>query len=172
MAVDDSGSGRLLVAYWAPVEREDTTSLDLAEYLRRQLPDYMIPASFVKMDSLPLTAGGKLDRQALLTAGTSLTNVMSGQVAPRTPLEQTLATIWAEVLPVAEVGIHDDFFAIGGHSLAAVQVASRIGQYLAVEMPLRTLFEHPTVAGLAQQLSLLKATAEIRPVEERDEFVF
>jgi acyl carrier protein len=121
----------------------------------------------VEHAALPLTAGGKLDRQALLTAA-ALPDPTQPPAAPRTPLEQALAAIWAAVLPVARVEIDDNFFALGGHSLRAVQVMARVRDQLGIDVPLRIIFEHPTVAGMAAQVQSLLDQA---PPFEREEFV-
>ena len=118
---------------------------DLRKYLKKRLPDYMVPASFVVMDELPLTPNGKIDRRALLDVV-----VVEGEereyLAPSTPAEKIVAEIWEKVLGLERVGSNDNFFEIGGHSLLATQVISRVQETFEVEMPLRSLFEHPTLA--------------------------
>jgi acyl carrier protein len=104
------------------------------------------------MDSLPLTPSGKVDRRALPAPGSEQPDLEDSYVGPRTPIEELLAGIWCEVLGLKEVGIHDNFFELGGHSLLATQVISRLRKAFQVQIPLRSLFEYPTIAGLAIQI--------------------
>ncbi|HEY2739953.1 MAG TPA: amino acid adenylation domain-containing protein, partial [Thermoanaerobaculia bacterium] len=122
---------------------------ELRAHLRATLPDHMVPAAFVWLPALPLTQNGKVDRKAL-PAPEGLRAAESGYVAPADAVEERLAAIWSEVLRVERVGAHNDFFALGGHSLLATQVASRLREAFGLEIPLRGLFEAPTVAGLAE----------------------
>ena len=105
----------------------------------------MIPSQFVLVDALPLTPNGKVDRKALPAPDQDRPELGNVYQAPRTPMEETLATIWSELLKVDKVGIHDNFFELGGHSLLATQVISRVHSCLSVELPLRVLFESPTI---------------------------
>jgi acyl carrier protein len=109
----------------------------------------MVPSEIVFMDSLPLTPNGKIDRRALPAPDHDRPALGGIFVAPRTPTEQIIAEIWTEVLGVKKIGIHDNFFDLGGHSLRATQVVSRLGKAFQADVPLRSLFEHPTVEGLA-----------------------
>ena len=111
----------------------------------------MVPSAFVMLDVLPLTTNGKVDRKALPAPDAS-SALAETFVAPRTPLETTLTAIWAEVLGLQQVGIQDNFFELGGHSLLGMQVLSRLRNSYEVELPLRSLFEAPTVAELAQKI--------------------
>ncbi|HKH47032.1 MAG TPA: amino acid adenylation domain-containing protein [Thermoanaerobaculia bacterium] len=149
---DAPGAARL-VAYvvWHPTDptdRSDSTSA-LAAWLRERLPEYMLPGFFVTLEALPLTPNGKVDRRALPVPELAV-SPSDSFVAPSDPVEELLAGIWGEVLGHERVGVHDDFFALGGHSLLATQVASRIRGVLGVELALRSVFEEPTVAGLAR----------------------
>ncbi|MFP2933923.1 condensation domain-containing protein, partial [Pyxidicoccus sp. 3LG] len=145
---DVPGNPRL-VAY---VTHHDSTpdSASLRAALKQRLPEYMVPAAFVALDAFPLTPNGKVDRRALPAPDTS--SLASTYEAPATPTEQTLAALWAELLHVEKVGRHDDFFALGGHSLLATQVVSRVRKAFDVELPLRALFEAPTLASLAPRI--------------------
>ncbi|HVS00999.1 MAG TPA: amino acid adenylation domain-containing protein, partial [Thermoanaerobaculia bacterium] len=152
----DDGDRRL-VAVVAPREGAAPTLVTLAALrsaLTAALPDYMLPNALVRVPALPLSANGKVDRRALavLQVTTDADGVTWGRRTARTPLEELLCGIWAEVLGVERVGIDDDFFALGGHSLLATQVVARIQRALGVELPVRRLFEAPTVAALAAAL--------------------
>jgi acyl-coenzyme A synthetase/AMP-(fatty) acid ligase/acyl carrier protein len=123
----------------------------LREHLHRELPEYMVPAAFVSLERLPLTPNGKLDRKAL-PAPEGDAYARRSYEAPLGEAEAALAGIWAEVLGVERVGRWDHFFELGGHSLLATRVVSRVREVFGVELPLRALFETPTVAGLAPQV--------------------
>ncbi|WP_165742232.1 non-ribosomal peptide synthetase [Candidatus Thiosymbion oneisti] len=138
-----------LVAYAVPNAEPPPTPDELRRFMEEKLPDYMVPVRFVLLESLPLTPSGKIDRRRLPTPDLFRRDVEQKFIAPRTPIEKTLANIWVEVLEHGNIGIHDDFFHLGGHSLLAVRVASLTREHLGVEMPVRILFEHPTLAGLA-----------------------
>jgi amino acid adenylation domain-containing protein len=155
-----SGPGAL-VAYIVPTRAADLESHDdflnqLRGFLRQTLPDYMIPGAFVLLDSLPLTPAGKLDRRALPAPARRHPELESRYVAPRNSLEELLAGTFSQVLGVDAVGVHDGFFELGGHSLLATQVVARLRRALGIELPLRTLFEAPTVAGLARAVASLQ----------------
>ncbi|MFG2944240.1 non-ribosomal peptide synthase/polyketide synthase [Streptomyces adustus] len=139
-----------LVAYLVPAPGVAPGSAELRAHLRERLPEYMVPAAFVTLESLPLTANGKLDRRAL--PAPDLAPAGTGR-APRTPQEQILCELFAEVLGVAEAGVEDSFFDLGGHSLLATRLAARVRATLGVELELRTLFETPTPAGVAVALT-------------------
>lgn len=126
------------------------SSPELRRRLTERLPGYMVPAAFVAMPALPRTPSGKVDRAALpLPQAAAGSRPGNGQVPPRTPVEELLAELWAEVLDVAGVGAHDDFFSLGGHSLQLLQVAARLRQKVGVTLPLRDAYEHSTLAGMA-----------------------
>ncbi|HEU4556898.1 MAG TPA: amino acid adenylation domain-containing protein, partial [Longimicrobium sp.] len=141
---------RRLVAYMvgeAPAEA-------VRAHVRRSLPEYMVPSPFVFLDALPLTANGKLDRMAL--PAPALASAEDRYVAPRTPVEEVLAGIWAEVLRLERVGVTESFFELGGHSLLATRVVSRVRELFGVELPLRALFEGPIVAQLAGRVEEMR----------------
>ncbi len=148
---DDPGLGPRLAAYVTAAAGAQLSPEGLREGLGRRLPGYMIPAAFVLLEALPLTPNGKLDRAALPApaAGRSETG---GYLAPRDDLEARLCAIWEAALGVQPVGVEDDFFALGGHSLLAVRVFAQIEQQMGRRLPLASLFQQPTVAGLAALL--------------------
>jgi acyl carrier protein len=117
----------------------------------------MIPDSFIILDALPLTPNGKIDRKALPAPESGRADMEESFVSPRTPIEEMLAGIWCDVLGLKKVGIHDNFFELGGHSLLATQVMSRLRNVFHVEIPLRSLFENPTIAGLTLRIAQSQA---------------
>jgi amino acid adenylation domain-containing protein len=144
-------AGRRLVAYVVPADGTVREGREMRAYLRTRLPEYMVPASFVFLDALPVTPNGKVDRRALPSPDEAKAEDREGgHVAPRTPTEELLANAWAEVLGVGRLGVHDDVFALGAHSLAGMRVASRVRGSLGVELPPAAFFEHRTVAELAR----------------------
>lgn len=144
-----------LVAYVASASE----IADLQQFLSARLPAYMVPSLFIPLRELPLTPGGKVDRRALPLPDTGM-HAAVASVPPRTPVEYELARLWQETLRVERVGIFDNFFALGGHSLLATQLLARVRSAFQVELPLRLLFEQPTIAGLAQALAQHQATLE------------
>jgi amino acid adenylation domain-containing protein len=142
------GGDLALVAYLVG----DAAPGSLREHLRARLPGYMVPAAFVALPALPRTANGKVDRQALPAPGSPRGAAVSGGVAPSGPVEEALAAIWTDVLSLDRVGAEDNFFALGGHSLLAARVISRLRTTFEVDVPLRDLFEAPTLAGLAARV--------------------
>ncbi|HVR07717.1 MAG TPA: amino acid adenylation domain-containing protein [Thermoanaerobaculia bacterium] len=156
-----AGSALQLVAYVVVADRSDRELVpELRRAARAALPDYMVPGAFVALDALPLTAHGKLDRDALPPPEPGSQARHETYAAPRTAFEEGLAQIWADLLGVDRIGTGDDFFDLGGNSLLATQVVSRLRQRFGVEMPVRALFEEPTVAGLAGQVeAALQAAA-------------
>jgi amino acid adenylation domain-containing protein len=149
---------RFLIAY---VLQEPNSGLrdpkELRGFLKRRLPDYMIPAFFVGLDTLPLTANGKLDRKALPAPDIARLQATQDYVAPRDSTEQVLASLWSMLLKVDEVGIHEDFFELGGHSLTATRLVAHISREFGVEIPLRAIFENPTIESLAIQIAEKRA---------------
>ena len=144
---------RQLVAYVVPKSDEKgIEQKSLKDHLSQKLPDYMIPVGFVVLDALPLTPNGKVDRKALPIHTEALTVQKKDWVAPQTPTEQQLAEIWCEVLERERVGVHDNFFDLGGDSLLATQLRTRINQSFSIELPLRTLLQGATIAQLADQV--------------------
>jgi len=154
-------NGAQLAAFLVSGPGEESNLSTLPDALARQLPAYMLPAVFIPLENLPLTPSGKLDRDALAhRALLEITHTAQEYAAPRSALEERLACIWAELLHVERVGITDNFFSLGGHSLLATQLASRLREEFHVELPLRRLFETPTVAGLALAVAQTLAARE------------
>jgi amino acid adenylation domain-containing protein len=146
-AVEEQPGDLRIVAYLVPSGSQDPEPSELRAALAEYLPDYMIPAALVVMDRLPLTPNGKVDRTALPRPGEP--REAAGFVAPRNPVEEALAGIWREVLGVERVGIADNFFELGGHSLLATQVMVRIRNTFQVQLPLRAIFDAPTLEGMS-----------------------
>jgi acyl carrier protein len=157
VAAQEVGPGeRRLVAYVVQSQGPATTAHELRAFLKEKLPEYMVPSAFVFLEAMPLTANGKPDRTALPRSEQSSTELDSGYLAPRTPVEELLADLWATVLKLDKAGRHDNFFDLGGHSLKATQVMSRVNQTFKIDLPLRSLFEAPTVAELAERIEDLR----------------
>ncbi len=148
---------KTLVGYFEPRSDVKLTESELRRELKTTLPDYMVPSLFVRLEKMPLTPGGKVDRQALPTPDLSRACASTEYVPPRTPTEEKLAEIIRGVLGVERVGVLDNFFELGGHSMMATQVVSRIREEFGVEVPLRTLFEHPTIEEITREIALLQA---------------
>jgi amino acid adenylation domain-containing protein len=149
-AREDARGDKYLVGYTvARAGARVPAHAELRAYLRERLPDYMLPAAFVWLAELPLTPNGKVNRKALPAPDATRQERDAAYVAPRSALEELLAGLWAEVLQVERVGATEDFFELGGHSLMATQLIARVREVCRVELPLRALFEVPTVAGLA-----------------------
>ncbi|MBW4597353.1 MAG: amino acid adenylation domain-containing protein [Brasilonema angustatum HA4187-MV1] len=155
MLREDEPGDKRLVAYVVPQIEQSPTVTELRHFLKAKLPEYMVPSAFVLLESLPLTPNGKVDRRALPKPELDST-LLEKFVAPRTPIEEMLAQIWAQVLKVEQIGIHNNFFELGGHSLLATQLVSRIRNIFKVELPLRSLFAAATVAQLAQKIEQLQ----------------
>ncbi|RMF31802.1 MAG: amino acid adenylation domain-containing protein, partial [Chloroflexi bacterium] len=170
VALEVAPGDKRLAAYIVPAGETVPTAGELRRFLQERLPDYMVPSAYVVMDALPLTPNGKVDRQALPEPQWSRRQLAGEYVAPRTPVEEVLAGIWSQVLGVEEVGVHDNFFELGGHSLLATQLVSRVREAFEIELPLRHVFECPTIATLAERIEIIQRTEAgvqappIRPV--------
>jgi amino acid adenylation domain-containing protein len=149
-----------LVGYWVGEPDAEVTAAQLRTHLARHLPPYMIPAALVRLPALPLNANGKLDRDRLPAPGADALARTDTQRAPSTPTEELVANLWARLLGVEQVGAEDNFFELGGHSLLATQAVSRVRQACAVELPIRALFEAPTVSAFAARLEQERRAAE------------
>ncbi|WP_138497554.1 amino acid adenylation domain-containing protein [Nostoc sp. PA-18-2419] len=150
---EDVPGDKGLVAYIVASSEQIPTQVELRQFLQGRLPEYMIPSYFVLLDTLPLNPNGKIDRRALPAPDISDLDLSTNFVLPQNPTEKVLANIWAKVLRLEQIGIHNNFFELGGHSLLATQVMSRVRQAFGIEIPLQLLFENPTIANLAQALA-------------------
>jgi len=152
VAREDSPGDLRLTAYVVGIPGSALSLQELRNHVQQKLPEYMVPAVIVLLDSLPLTPNGKVDRKALPAPDPRRPELEQGYVAPRSPIEEIIAEIWSEVFKLEKVGVHDNFFDLGGHSLLATQLISRILSEVQCQLPLRTLFERPTIAGVASQI--------------------
>jgi acyl carrier protein len=155
-----------LAAYYVP--KRPVTSSELRDHLSKSLPAYMLPNFFLELDQLPLTHNGKIDRQALpLPDSSQRINIDTAFVSPDSPVEKELAEIWSEVLNIERIGIHDNFFEIGGDSIATIQVMMRVSQTYQIELKPVELFNSPTIAQLAIQIEDV-LTAEIEKLSDEE----
>lgn len=155
---EDQPGDRRLVAYLVSNPQQTPTSSSLRRFLSEQLPDYMIPSAFVMLEAIPLTPNSKVDRRSLPAPEQTWSDREEVYTAPRTPVEESLAQIWAEVLGRDRIGIYENFFDLGGHSLLVTQLVVRVRETFKIELPLRSLFEMPTIAELAQSIELARQT--------------
>ncbi|HYG08694.1 MAG TPA: amino acid adenylation domain-containing protein [Pyrinomonadaceae bacterium] len=152
VAREEEGGDKRLVAYVVADAQARPTGNELRSRIKESLPEYMLPGAFVMLDALPLMHNGKVDKRALPAPHQSQAEFEDGFVAPRTPMEEMLSTIFADVLHLKRVGVDDNFFELGGHSLLATRLISKIREQFQTEMPLRSLFEQPTVASLSKSV--------------------
>ncbi|HEV2707211.1 MAG TPA: amino acid adenylation domain-containing protein [Pyrinomonadaceae bacterium] len=173
VACDEVRPGEHRLTAYLALETQAQPSLDkLRGYLMEKLPEYMIPSAFVMMERLPLNANGKIDRRALSAAGVAHLTLEATYVAPATELERVIAKLWQELLVLERVGIHDNFFDLGGHSLLIIQMRSRLQEILQREIAVIELFKYPTVSTLARHLSRDDAkqqSAHVSPHRQRAE---
>ncbi|MBD1809019.1 amino acid adenylation domain-containing protein [Microcoleus sp. FACHB-SPT15] len=152
---EDIPADKHLIAYIVPNKGQAPTSSELRQFSKEKLPNYMVPSIYMILESLPLTPNGKVDRRVLPAVDTLSLDPKEDYVAPRTTVEEELAEIWAKILGKQQVGVHDNFFELGGHSLLATQLTSRIRDRFKVELPVRILFEAPTVGMLARHIEAI-----------------
>ncbi len=160
VAQAEQGGDKRLVAYFVPksdFKDKAPSSSELRNYLKANLPNYMVPGIFMAIDQIPRTPIGKVDRKALPVPDRDRPELKHEYVAPRNPVEQMIADLWAKTIGIEKVGIYDNFFDLGGHSLMATQIISRLRNTYNVEIPLRKLFEAPTVANLAMVIAEAQA---------------
>jgi amino acid adenylation domain-containing protein len=163
------GGEQRLVAYIVARDARPPANADLRKYLQERLAEYMVPDSFMTLEALPISPAGKLDRRAL-PAPPAATSGEAAFVAPRTLVEEMLAGIWMEVLGLEKVGKTDNFFLLGGHSLIAIRVIARLRNIFKVELPVRSMFESPTLAGLAERIEAAVAAnagRRVTPIQAR-----
>jgi acyl carrier protein len=158
---EDKVGDKHLVAYIVPGQEPPPAAGELRDFLKKTLPDYMVPSFFVALESLPLTPNGKVDRRSLPAPDTTRRAAGGEFVAPRDAVEEVVAGVWAEVLHLERVSVTDNFFDLGGHSLLATQIVSRLQSSFSVELPLRHMFEAPTVSGLARRLEAVGGAAHV-----------
>jgi acyl carrier protein len=155
---EDVAGEKWLVSYVVAASDTIVDVGDLRAHMKQRLPESMIPSAFVVLDALPLTPNRKVDRRAL-PAPEDDAVIRRKYVAPRTPTEDMLASIWCEVLKLDRVGVHDNFFELGGHSLLAMRLVARIRDELRIELPLRAFFEASSVSELAQRIEAAQRVA-------------
>ncbi len=176
IAREDAPGNQRLVAYVTQNPEPALITSELYCFLKQKLPEYMIPSAFKVLEALPLTPNGKVDRRALPAPEPLRPELETTYVTPRTSVEEILVDIWAEVLGLKQVGIHDNFFELGGHSLLATQLTSRMRDTFQVDVPVRTLFETPTAAGMAEYIETVIWAAEGRQINlttsDREEVEF
>jgi acyl carrier protein len=126
---------------------------ELGHFLRGQLPDFMVPAEFIALDSMPLTTNGKIDRRALPTSTITVGSKTDDHVLPESPIEREIARVWSEVLGRDGFGTHDNFFDVGGNSLQVVQVWTKLQEQVTKALPIVALFQHPTISSLAEHIA-------------------
>jgi amino acid adenylation domain-containing protein len=160
---EETPGEKYLVGYVILREGYLLDSAELQHFLRQTLPEYMIPTLFMTLRAFPLTPNGKVDRRALPAPQRGALASQTTYVAPRTATEAELDRIWINVLGVQQVGVHDNFFELGGHSLLATQIVSRVSDVFRIELPLRQLFETPTVAGMAECIDATLQGAQVVP---------
>src|SRR5262245_24425434 len=153
VAREDYADDQRLVAYLVTETRPAPAVSELRVLLKKTLPDHMIPSTWMFMEALPLAPNGKVDRQGLPPPSPIRTELDTGFVAPRTPIESRLAKIWSEVLSVDQVSVNDNFFDLGGHSLAATRVVTQVTKHFQVDLPVQSLFNSPSVAEMARLIT-------------------
>ncbi len=167
LAREERPGDKRLVAYVVLEKEQGVTAKELRHFLKEKLPEYMVPAVFARLDAMPLTPSGKVDRRALPKPDQSRISLEVGFSPPHTPTEEVVAAIWAEVLGLEQVSIHDNFFELGGNSLLASQIISRLRKAFKVELPLCSLFELPTVGSLGEYIEMLRWAAPEQQIYPR-----
>ncbi len=161
MVREDVPDNKRLTAYLVAEHGKTADSDALKMHLKASLPEYMVPSAWLWLDAMPLNANGKLDRKALPAPSNEINNTQSF-VAPRDEAEEAVAEIWREVLGIQQLGIHDDFFDLGGHSLAGVQVTAKVQELFNIEMPVTILFEATTIAKFVDRMAAFQEECVVR----------
>ena len=162
--VESSNPEKRLVAYIVASQQLAPTTAELSSFVAEQLPGYMIPAAFVRLDAFPLNDNGKLDRSKLPAPDESNRYLNELVIVLRTEIEELIANVWQDVLKLDNVSVHDNFFALGGHSLLAIQIVARLSEALNRRVSLKTLFDAPTISGLAQELENILRGSDSQPL--------
>ena len=168
-AREDEQGSKHLVAYTVFELEQAPTISELRRFLEEKLPSYMLPSAFVPLDALPLTPNGKVDRKALPTPEVLRPELDAAYVMPQTEAERAIAAIWRTVLNVEKIGIHDNFFDLGGHSLLLVQVHYQLFERFSSEISLIELFKLPTISALAEYFSDTKYQSSLESTQDIDE---
>lgn len=166
LARDDLGGEARLFGYIVTADSPEPDPSELRDFLKTRLPEYMIPTGFIFLKCLPLTAHGKVNRAALASIHQGIKVARANFMAPRDPTEKVVAGIWADLLKVDAIGVFDNFFDLGGHSLLAGRVLAQVTDSFGVSLPLRTLFEAPSVAALARQINKARVAQSNEPTRE------
>ena len=156
---EESTEDKALVAYFVCHDSQVPSVSDLRNFLQEQLPNFMMPAAFVRLEALPLTTNGKVDRQSLPSPGNLRPELETAYVAPRNELEQTITALWQNVLKVEKIGVHDNFFDLGGHSLLLAEAHAKLKTVIREDFPMVAMFQFPTISSLANHLSQDQANA-------------
>jgi acyl carrier protein len=157
------------VAYIVPKEMPGPTVNRLRRFLEEKLPAFMVPSSFVMLETLPLTPNGKIDLKALQDLQPDRPELEAAYVAPRSKLERDIGAIWKKALHIDRVGIHDNFFDLGGHSILLIQIQSKLEELLEQDISMLELFEHPTISTLARYLAQQSSEPSLPRLDERTE---
>jgi non-ribosomal peptide synthetase component E (peptide arylation enzyme)/acyl carrier protein len=171
VAADDGNEEKRLLAYVVPERDAQVSSTSLRRLLKDELPDYMIPQTFVTLAALPLTANGKIDRRSLPDPGTLRPQLDTPYEAPKTAVEESLARIWGDVLDLCAVGIRDNFFELGGSSLSAARIIAKVNETFGIELSLRNFMDVPHIAGMAGIVILLRGSKDSAGIEFPDRAV-
>jgi len=154
LAKDQEKRSKMLIAYVIPQEGDPPTAQELRNFIMKTLPDYMVPSAFLLLDTYPLTPNGKIDFSKLPEPGPSNLELDNGYLCPRTPNEETITKIWAEIIGIEIIGVQDNFYDLGGHSLLAIQIVAKIDEVLGKSIPISAFFQSPTVEGLANIIQI------------------